>query len=206
MNASAVVGFLAVSLAVIVVPGPSVVFAVSRAVVAGRRNALLTVLGNASGLFVQIAVIALGLGYVVTESDTAAMVLRLIGATYLVWLGIDTIRHRHSASQALDLDAPRATVTPWRDGFMVGVTNPKSLVVLAVLLPRYADSDASPVQFQMLALGALFCAIAIVSDGSWALGAAGARRWLASDPRRLAQTSVAGGVVMIALGLFLALG
>lgn len=202
MSQTAVAGFVAVALAVIVVPGPSVIFAVSRALMVGRREALLTVLGNAAGLFVQVAVIAFGLGVIVTGSELARTVLKLAGASYLVWLGLATIRGRH-AGRSAGADPP-PTATPWRDGFVVGITNPKTFVLLAALLPRYAEPSAGPVPVQMLLLGAIFCAIAIVSDGSWAMGAAQARRWLASDPRRLARASVAGGVVLIALGLFLA--
>ena len=206
MSQTAVVGFAALSFAVIVVPGPSVLFAVSRAIAAGRRSALLTVLGNASGLFVQVLAVACGLGVVVTGSETAYGVLKLAGATYLVWLGVDAIRYRRATSGAVDAATSRATATPWRDGFVVGLTNPKSIVFLAALLPQWVDPGAGSVPAQMIALGALFCGIAVVSDGAWAVLAARARRWLASDPRRLTWTSVAGGLVMIALGLLLLLG
>ena len=200
------IGFAAVSLAVIVMPGPSVLFTVSRAIVAGRRDALLTVLGNASGVFVQIVFIAFGLGVVVTGSDLAYVVLKMAGAAYLVWLGLDAIRHRHDAVRAIEAGALPPTTTPWRDGFVVGITNPKTIVFLAALLPQYVDPEAGLVAGQMIVLGALFCLIAIVSDGTWAVAAARARLWLASEPRRLMWTSVAGGLVMMALGLLLLLG
>jgi threonine/homoserine/homoserine lactone efflux protein len=203
---SAVLGFAAVSLAVIVVPGPSVLFAVSRAIAAGRRNALLTVLGNASGVFVQIVFIAIGLGVIVTGSDVAYAVLKVAGAAYLVWLGIDAIRHRSDAVRAVDVATPPPTASPWRDGFVVGITNPKTVVFLAALLPQYVEPAGGLVAAQMIALGAVFCLIAMVSDGAWAVLAARARPWLASDPRRLMWTSVAGGLVMVTLGLLLLLG
>ena len=206
MSPTVVIGFAAVSLAVIVMPGPSVLFTVSRAIAAGRRDALLTVLGNASGVFVQIVFIAFGLGVVVTGSDLAYVVLKMAGAAYLVWLGLDAIRHRHDAVRAVDAGALPPTTTPWRDGFVVGITNPKTIVFLAALLPQYVDPEAGLVAGQMIVLGALFCLIAIVSDGAWAVAAARARLWLASEPRRLMWTSVAGGLVMMALGLLLLLG
>ena len=206
MSPSLVATFAAISFAVIVVPGPSVLFAVGRAIAAGRRSALLTVVGNASGLFVQVVFVAFGLGVIVTGSDLAYLALRAAGAVYLVWLGVDAIRHRHDAARAVAAMAPPATARPWRDGFVIGLTNPKSVVFLAALLPQYVDPEAGLVPAQMLLLGALFCLIAIVSDGTWALLAARARLWLASDPHRLVSTSVAGGLVMVALGLFLLLG
>lgn len=207
MTNSAVAGFAMVSLAVIVVPGPSVLFAVGRAIAAGRRNALLTVLGNASGVFVQILFIAVGLGVVVTGSDLAYTLLKTVGAAYLVWLGLDAIRHRHhAAAAAVDAVSVGSMTRPWRDGFVVGITNPKTAVFLAALLPQYVDPGMGMVPAQMVALGTLFCAIAIASDGAWALLAARARRWLASDPRRLRWCAVAGGTVMVALGLLLLAG
>ena len=206
MSPTVVIGFAAVSLAVIVMPGPSVLFTVSRAIAAGRRDALLTVLGNASGVFVQIVFIAFGLGVVVTGSDLAYVVLKMAGAAYLVWLGLDAIRHRHDAVRAIEAGALPPTTTPWRDGFVVGITNPKTIVFLAALLPQYVDPEAGLVAGQMIVLGALFCLIAIVSDGAWAVAAARARLWLASEPQRLMWTSVAGGLVMLALGLLLLLG
>lgn len=206
MSLSVLLSFAAVSLAVIVVPGPSVLFAVSRAIAAGRRSALLTVLGNASGLFVQVILITVGLGVIVTRSDLAYDVLRTVGATYLIWLGAEAIRHRHDAVRAVDEHVPRPTATPWRDGFVVGVSNPKSLVFLAALLPKHVDLDAGPVAGQMLVLGALFCLIAIASDGAWAVLAARARMWFGRDQRRLPWASVTGGLVMIALGLLLLVG
>ena len=206
MSHAAVLGFAAASLAVIAMPGPSVLFAVSRAISAGRRDALLTVLGNASGVFVQIVFIALGLGVLVTGSDAASLLLRTVGAAYLMWLGVDAIRHRHVAVRAIEAAAPTQTTRPWRDGFIVGLTTPKTVVFLAALLPQYVDPEAGLVPAQMLLLGALFCLIALVSDGAWAVLAARARLWFASDPRRLVWTSVAGGVVMVGLGLFLLLG
>lgn len=206
MTPSMALGFATLSFVIIVAPGPSVLFVVSRAIVSGRRVALLTVLGNASGVFVQVLVLALGSGSLVTGSDAAYALLKTAGAAYLVWLGVHAIRHRHDAAVAGDVTAIAPTATPWRDGFVVGLTNPKSVVFLAALLPQYVDPRAGMIPAQMVALGAVFCAIAIVSDGAWAVLAARARTWLASDPRRLARSSLAGGLVMIALGLLLLTG
>ena len=203
ISQSAILGFAALSFAVIVVPGPSVLFAISRAIVAGRRDALLTVIGNASGVFVQVIFIALGLGVIVTASEAAYTALKLAGAAYLVWLGIHAIRRRGDATKAFAADTPEPTRTPLRDGFVVGITNPKSIVFLAALLPQYVDPAGGLVPAQMMLLGAVLCGIAILSDGLWAVAAARARLWLASDPRRLTWASMAGGLVMVGLGVLL---
>ena len=203
MTQSMVLGFAAVSFAIVIVPGPSVLFAISRAIVGGRRVALLTVLGNAGGLFVQVVGVALGLGLVVTGSEAAYTVLKLAGAAYLTWLGISAIRHRGDAAATLTA-APDRPSAPLRDGFVVGVTNPKSIVFFAALLPGYIDPAAGFATAQMVLLGAVFCLIAVLCDGAWALAAARARSWLSDDPQRLGWMSAAGGLVMIGLGLLLA--
>ena len=203
MDEPTILGFAAVSLAVIAVPGPSVVFAVNRAIASGRRIALLTLLGNAAGLFVQVIFVAAGLGLIVTGSDRAYALLKLLGAAYLIWLGASAIRHRHHAAQALWADAPSPTSRPWREGFVIGLTNPKSAVLLAALLPQYADRGTGLMAVQMAALGGLFCLIAIASDGLWVTLAASCRGWFTRDPRRLGWAAAAGGLVMVTLGLAL---
>jgi threonine/homoserine/homoserine lactone efflux protein len=223
MSESPVVGFALVSFAIIVIPGPSVLFAVSRAISRGRRPALLTVLGNAAGLFAQVVVVAIGLGVVVSGSTEVYTALKLVGAAYLVWLGVDAIRHRERTTAGLDSGpagksssaadsgpAGETTATPdrsmpmLRDGFVVGASNPKSIVFLAALLPQYVQPAVGMAAAQMVLLGALFCAIAIVCDSAWVLAASTARRWLGDEGRRRAA-SVAAGLVMIALGALLLL-
>jgi threonine/homoserine/homoserine lactone efflux protein len=224
MSESPVVGFALVSFAIIVIPGPSVLFAVSRAISSGRRPALLTVLGNAAGLFAQVVVVAIGLGVVVSGSTEVYTALKLVGAAYLVWLGVDAIRHRERTTAGLDSGpagesssaaesgsaAGETTATVdrsmpmLRDGFVVGASNPKSIVFLAALLPQYVQPAVGMAAAQMVLLGALFCTIAIVCDSAWVLAASTARRWLGDEGRRRAA-SVAAGLVMIALGALLLL-
>ena len=203
MTESPYLGFAAVSIAVIATPGPSVLFAISRAVAGGRSQALRTVLGNAGGLFVQVVLVALGVGAVVNGSAEAHTVLRTIGAVYLLWLGVGAIRQRDRVT-ARGADATAAashrSLAPLRDGFVVGVTNPKSMVILAALLPQYVEPAAGPALAQMMLLGAVFCAIAIVCDSAWVMAAGQARSWLGGSVSRLRAANVAAGLVMIALG------
>jgi threonine/homoserine/homoserine lactone efflux protein len=203
MTESPYLGFAAVSIAVIATPGPSVLFAISRAVAGGRRQALLTVLGNAGGLFAQVVLVALGVGVVVSGSAEAYTVLRAIGAVCLLWLGVGMIRQRDRVARGDD-DATAAaghrSLAPLRDGFVVGVSNPKSMVILAALLPQYVEPAAGPALAQMVLLGAVFCAIAIVCDSAWVMAAGQARSWLRGSVSRLRAANVAAGLVMIALG------
>lgn len=206
MGPATVLGFAAASLAVIAVPGPSVLFAVSRALVGGRRYALLTVLGNSAGLFAQVVAVTLGLGVILGRGGVTQTVLSVGGAAYLAWLGSGAIRQRVEVSRPPAVTLDRRSMAPLQDGFIVGASNPKSLFFLATLLPGFVDQGAGSPGRQMLALGALFCCIALLSDGAWAAAAARARDALSEDPQRLRWASVVGGTVMIALALLVLLG
>ena len=202
---SSVVAFAALSYALIVIPGSSVMFVVSRAVSLGRRAALLTVAGNASGVYVQVVLVALGLGVIVERSAVAFTVIKLVGAGYLVWLGVQAIYRRRELTTASDVADPvRPRRTVYVDGFMVGVANPKSIIFLTAILPQYVEAGGAPVGVQMALLGLVFVVIALVSDSRWALAAGTARLWFARSPRRLERLGAAGGIAMMGLGFKLA--
>ncbi len=180
-------------------------FVVSRAVSSGRRAAFVTVIGNSAGEYVQVTLVAVGLATIVERSVVAFTVVKLVGACYLVWLGIQAIRHRAESAELLDRPAlVRSDRSQFVDGFIVGVANPKSIVFFAAILPQFVDGSA-PAAAQMMVLGVVFVAVALVSDSMWALAAGTARNWFARSPRRLARLGGTGGVVMIGLGAQLAL-
>lgn len=198
--------FLIASILFIQVPGPSLLFTIGRALTVGRRDALLSVIGNASGLVTQVLAVAAGLGAIVTASATAYTVLKICGALYVVWLGISAIRHRRDGRQAM-ADArstPARGGKSLRTGFIVGVTNPKTIVFFVAFLPQFVNETAGHTGVQFALLGLVFGLMAVVSDSSWALAAGKARDWFARKPQRLDHLGVAGGVMMIGLGVTLA--
>jgi len=204
---SHVLAYAAVVSVVIAVPGPSVLFTISRALTVGRRAALLTVVGNEAGLCVQVVAVAFGVGAVLEQYAQILTAVKLAGAAYLVFLGVQAVRHRASMAEALAANLPPVTpLRAIRDGFAVGVANPKSIVFLVVGLPEFVSRAPGhlPVPAQMLILGALFPVIALVLDGLWAIVADTARRWLVRSPRRLALIGGTGGLVMIGLGVSVA--
>jgi threonine/homoserine/homoserine lactone efflux protein len=206
MTLSQLLAFALLSVVVIAVPGPSVLFTVGRALTVGRREALLTVAGNAIGAYLQAVAVAVGIGVVVERSVVVFTVIKLVGAAYLVFLGVQAIRHRRKVTEALAAGIP--TVLPsgraLRDGVVVGVTNPKVIVFFVVALPQFTDPAAGSVPLQMLVLGALFPVIALVLDSVWALLAATARTWFTRSPRRLEMVGGAGGLMMIGVGATIA--
>jgi threonine/homoserine/homoserine lactone efflux protein len=196
------VGFAAVAFAIIVVPGPSVLFVISRGVILGRRAALATVLGDTAGMSVQIVAVAAGVGAVVEQSVLAFTTLKLLGAGYLVVLGVQALRHRRDlAAELVQAEGPRSRRRIVRDGFVVGMANPKAVVFFASVLPQFTDPARGHVPLQMLMLGAVFLAISLVSSSTWAVASGTAREWLARSPRRLEALGGFGGVVMIGLGV-----
>lgn len=200
--------FSLVALVFVAIPGPSVLFTISRALTLGRRPALLTVVGNAGGVYLHVVAVALGIGAVVERSVLAFNTLKLAGAAYLVFLGVQSWRHRRSLAGLVEVDltAQRMVRTPrvLLDGFVVGVTNPKSVVFFAAVLPQFVEPGAAPVPSQLLVLGLVAIVAALVSDSVWALLAGTARSWFLARPRRLSAIGGAGGLAMIGLGLNLA--
>jgi threonine/homoserine/homoserine lactone efflux protein len=144
-------------------------------------------------------------GAVVERSAQVITVVKLVGAVYLVFLGVQAIRHRRSMVLAARV-TPVRPLRAIRDGFAVGVANPKTIVFFVVGLPEFTTTAPGhlPVPAQMLILGALFPVIALVLDSGWAAVAGTARQWLVASPRRLALIGGTGGLVMIGLGVSVA--
>ncbi len=198
--------FAATAFALIVVPGPSVLFVISRGVALGRRAALATVAGNCAGVYVQVLAVALGLGALVERSALVFHAVKLAGAAYLIVLGLRAWRLRGQLAGALHGSiAARSPGRILREGFVVGVTNPKAIVFFAAVLPQFVSPERGFVTLQLLALGLVFVLIAMVSDGAWGLAAGSARGWLGRSPRRLAAVGGTGGLVTVGLGVRLAL-
>jgi threonine/homoserine/homoserine lactone efflux protein len=197
--------FAITAFVLIVVPGPSVLFVVSRGVALGRRAALATVIGNTGGVMVQAVLVALGLGALVERSDAVFTVVKLVGAVYLLILGVRMLRSRHGLAQLHDAtDVPKGTRRIVREGFVVGLTNPKAVIVFTVVLPQFADPSRGHVPLQLLVLAGLFLTIGVLSDSAWAIASGTARTWIARSTGRLEAVAGAGGVVLIGLGLRLA--
>jgi threonine/homoserine/homoserine lactone efflux protein len=198
-------GYALASFVLIVIPGPSVLFVVGRALAYGRRTALATVCGNAAGNYVVAACVAFGIGTLVERSVTVFTVVKLAGALYLVWLGIQAIRRRKALASAFaGVTEARGDRRAAREGFLVGVTNPKALILFGAVLPQFVDRAAGHVPVQMLLLSLVSIAIGLVSDSSWGVAASFVRSWFARSDRRFELVGGAGGLAMIGVGLTVA--
>jgi threonine/homoserine/homoserine lactone efflux protein len=197
--------FTLTAFALIVVPGPSVLFTVSRALALGRMAGVATVAGNTVGVYVQVVAVAFGIGALVERSVMVFTIVKLGGAAYLIFLGVQAIRHRQKLAEMLGSRIENKSVARvMADGFVVGIGNPKAIVFFAAVLPQFVDRPAGQVPQQMLLLGAIFAGIALLSDSGWALVAGSARAWFGRSPRRLELIGGTGGLVMIGIGATLA--
>lgn len=196
--------YLIATILIILAPGPSVLFTIARAIAWGRLAAIATVIGNAVGMFLVSVLVALGIGPLLQRSEMLYNGIQWAGGTYLIYLGYAAI-----AASKVDAADMQKTVggkpsffTSVRNGFWVGVLNPKSVVFFAAILPQFIDQEKNNVTAQLLLLGAIFALIALISDGGYGLLAGTIRQWLAGDVKRLIFMRLTGGVVMIALGIF----
>ncbi|HWC22477.1 MAG TPA: LysE family translocator [Flexivirga sp.] len=198
-------GFALTAVIIVAIPGPSVLFTISRALTVGRRSALATVAGNEVGLLGQVIATALGMGALVEASAIAYSVVKYVGAAYIVLLGVQAIRHRRAMAAALEKRVPAVRpLRAARDGFVVGVMNPKTIVVLVTVMPAYTVPSQGHLPLQMLVLGVLLPLTALVLDSVWAFVAGSAREWFAGSPKRMAAIGGTGGLVMIGLGASIA--
>ena len=204
-STSHLLAFTLTAVVLVVVPGPSVLFTVGRALTIGRRGAMLTVVGNAGGMVVQVLAVAVGLAALIETSAHVYTAVKLLGAGYLVFLGLKAIRHRKVAAGAPAEPPAIAPRKVLREGFVVGMTNPKMIVFFAAALPQFVDRGAGHVSLQMLAIGLIVPVIALGCDSVWALAAGTARGWFAGSPRRVERMTTTGGFAMVGVGTALAL-
>ena len=202
--AANLLAFSLAALIIIVLPGPNVLFVIGRALSIGRLHAVLSVAGCSVGMFAQVLVIAAGLGAILEQSVLALTIVKYAGAAFLVYLGVQAIRHRNAASKQSTDATPRRRARSFLEGTVVGVTNPKSVVFFIAVLPQFIDPTSGSVPIQLLELGAIFSALAMFSDSVWAISAGFARDWFGRSPRRLSNLGLAGGVAMVGLGVGLA--
>jgi threonine/homoserine/homoserine lactone efflux protein len=204
INTNLLVTFTVASAVLMVIPGPSAMFIVSRALCVGRPAAMAAAVGNTLGNSLQGLLAAFGLGAVIGESDALYNGLKLGGAAYLVAMGATTLRHREFADSTNEPAADRSTRRAARQGFLVGATNPKTIVFFAAALPQFVDPSRGQTIVQMLVLLAVYTVLSIISDTAWGFAGASIRTWAVSAPKRIERLIGAGGLCIIGFGVSLA--
>ena len=201
-SSSNLTAFLLLALVIIVVPGPGVLFTIGRALILGTKAALLSVLGNAVGVGMQIVVISLGLGVAIQQSELLFLAIRVFGAAMITYLGIKAILSRADFDLNVKEESSSASVVV-RQSFVVGITNAKTFVFFIAALPSFTSPELGNPIIQMLVLGAIFSVIGIASDSVYAVAAGQARQWLASSHQRLSTFRGIGGIALTLLGLYM---
>jgi threonine/homoserine/homoserine lactone efflux protein len=204
VNSQLLLTFTLTVAVIVIVPGPSVLFIVGRALSAGRPAAVAAAAGNSLGAAVQGVFGAFGVGTVVSQSPAAYAALKTGGALYLVAIGTSTLRHRRldpAAGESVAVDQRRHL----RQGFVVGVMNPKTLVFLVAALPQFVDPARGHVVVQMLVLLAVYSVLCLAGDTSFAFAGGFLRGWTANSPQRIEQVVGFGGICIVGMGLLLAL-
>ncbi len=194
--------FVVAAFVVIIVPGPVVSLVIANALRHGSGYALISLAGTQSGTALLLLAVGLGLSFLIGVMAEWFDWVRWLGAAYLIWLGIQRLRDgsRLEAAQA----PPRLSFGRlYLQGFLISLSNPKSMAFLAVFLPQFIDPSA-PAGPQMALLCVTFWVIAFLGDGLYALAAGGARRWF-SRPGRLGWINRITGAILIAGGAWLAL-
>jgi threonine/homoserine/homoserine lactone efflux protein len=196
--------FAAASLGLLVVPGPAVLYIVTRSVEQGRRAGFASVLGVHIGTTVHILAAAAGLSALLVSSATAFSAVKYAGAAYLIALGLRRLLGRRPPEDQARVrgdDARQAFV----QGIVVNVLNPKTALFFLAFLPPFLDPSRGPVFVQVILLGLTFIALGVISDGSYALAASAVAKRVRDRRRVLNRGQRASGVVYIALGVLAAL-
>ena len=196
--------FSLAALALLVVPGPAVLYIVGQAIDGGRKAGLVSMLGIQTGGLVHVLAAAVWISALIASSATAFTVVKLAGAAYLVVFGVLTLLRREPVDPATEAPAERTSSRRYLQGIVVNVLNPKTALFFLAFLPQFVDEDAGRVGLQVLVLGLVFLTLAVVSDGAWALAAGTAGEWLRHHHGFLRARRYVSGTVFVALGVLTA--
>lgn len=197
--------FLGAALVLFVVPGPAVLYIVTRSVTQGRRAGLVSVLGIHVGSLVHIAAAVVGLSALVLASATAFTVVKWAGVVYLVYLGVRTLVARDEQFSDDATPTGRSMANVFWQGVFVNVLNPKTAVFFIAFVPQFVDPAAGSTTTQILVLGALFVAAGMVSDGIYALAAGSLGERLLTHPHWQRGRRYVAGTIYLGLGAAAAL-
>jgi len=196
--------FIVTCLALLAIPGPAVLYVVSRSIDQGRRAGLASVLGISTGTVVHVTLATVGLSSLILASRIAFDAVRYVGAAYLIYLGVRRLVTRH-VEEELKERAPRTARDLYTQGLIVNLLNPKTIVFVFAFIPQFVDLGAGHVWLQIMALGLTFAALGTMSDSLYALVAGTIADRLRGTPLIARIERWFGGTVLIGLGITSAL-
>ena len=197
--------FALAALALLAVPGPAVVYIVTRSIQQGRASGLASVLGIHVGTLVHLAFATLGLSAILASSATAFTTVKLLGAAYLIVVGIRTLLGRAEEDETDPQHPPRRRRRDFAEGVVVNVLNPKTALFFLAFLPQFVDPNHGQAWLQILLLGLTFMLLGLVTDSMWALAAGSAGETLRKSRRWAQVQRYVSGSVFVGLGVVTAL-
>jgi threonine/homoserine/homoserine lactone efflux protein len=197
---SAYAVFIATCLALLAIPGPAVLYVVSRSVDQGRSAGLASVAGICTGTIVHVTLATVGLSSLVLASKPAFDAVRYLGAAYLVYLGVRRLLSRQ-VDAGPETRAPRTVRDLYTQGLVVNLLNPKTIVFIFAFVPQFVDVEAGPVWFQVLVLGLTFAALGAMSDSLYAIVAGSVADRLRGTPSIARVERWFGGAMLVGLGI-----
>ena len=201
---ASLIGFIAASLVILLLPGPGVLYVVTRSLSQGQRAGLASAVDLSTGALVQVAAATAGLSALLLASATAFGVVKMLGAGYLMYLGIRAIMDKGS-SEGPEPSSRRTTRRLFTDGIVVSVLNPKIAMFFIAFLPQFVDPIRGPIPQQVLFLGLVYVSLALVTDSAYAVLASRLRRVLGSRVLRGPLPRYGSGTVYLGLGMSTAL-
>ncbi|UBU14810.1 LysE family translocator [Nonomuraea gerenzanensis] len=194
--------FCAATLGLLLVPGPAVLYIVTRSVSQGRTAGLISVLGIHTGSIVHIAAAALGISALLAASATAFTIVKYVGVAYLLWLGVRKLMQRGGEEKVLELQVQSRRRLFW-EGFVVNVLNPKTAIFFLAFLPQFTDPAAGPVGPQILVFGLVWLLLGMASDGTYAMLASALAGRIRRSARARRRLDVGSGLVYLGLAAWL---
>jgi len=193
--------FAGASLALLAIPGPAVIYVVTRSIEHGRTAGMVSMLGVETGTFAYALAAAAGLSGLIAASVTAFTVVKYAGAAYLLYLGVRKLLERDQPQDAL----PSGRSQLFLKGALVQLLNPKIAIFFVAFLPQFVHSSRGPVAVQILVLGTIFTLLAVLSDGAYVLLGGAVSGWLRTGRSARSRLAKLSGGVYIGLGLTAAL-
>ena len=203
-DTATLLGFIAAALVVLLTPGPGVLYVVTRSLSQGQRAGLVSVAGLSAGALVHVVAATAGLSALLLASAAAFGIVKLLGAAYLIYLGIRAFVGGPATADVND-EAPRSLNRLFTDGVIVSVLNPKIAVFFLAFLPQFVQPDRGSVTGQIFSLGLLYVALAVVTDGMYAVLAGRIRHWVGGRFARSRWPRYATGTIYLGLGVSTAL-
>ncbi len=199
-DTTSLVLFMTATLALLLTPGPAVLYVVARSLKQGKMAGFVSTLGIGLGSVIHVIFAALGLSTLLVKSALAFSVVKYLGAAYLLYLGIRTLTSKTEAADMEEVDEMSHTET-FRQGFVVNLLNPKTALFFLSFLPQFVDPAKGAVTMQIIILGTIFVVMAILSDSAYALVAGTAGHLISGNKSVARVQKYLSGTIYIGLGL-----